>query len=115
MELNTLALALQSAFPAYGEAAHTKVAERMVKNMERAFRVEVGKDDEGCAVLRVNTNIPYKDTERWEALIGAIGAHEDLLEALERIDQLVDKMNAWNDTRDEIQTAARAAIAKAYK
>jgi hypothetical protein len=57
----------------------------------------------------------YDGSESKRRLANArlIAAAPDLLAALENIIGLVDKMDAWNDTRDEIQHAARAAIAKA--
>jgi len=93
--------ALQCLAPAYGDEAHRKVGERMVEDMNTSPNTgplaSEYVEELDIEVMRLRRE------------------NADLLAALERIDDLVNKFDAWNDTRDEIQTAARAAIAKARK
>jgi hypothetical protein len=115
----TLASALAAMAPGYSDVQHRKVAKAMEKDMQAkhtpgwGFSVsEVQEDDEGSCRVILNTDVHYNQSNA--SRVGDLAeAAPDLLAALENIIGLVDKMDAWNDTRDEIQHAARAAIAKA--
>lgn len=134
--MNTLALALQSAFPSYGEAAHRKVAERMVEDMEaqhtpgpwgvsaqpHGYSVWNVVDDEinPACIGRPVANVVggYDSVQIEEANARLIAAAPDLYLVSHLIEELSTQTRTqtdWQIEFERIATLARAAIAKARK
>lgn len=124
--MNTLALALQSAFPQYPMTAHKKAGERMEKDMKNII-VTVDRceeDDVGQTRMIVNTNCDYhRESDDWNALVSTLEAAPDLLAALERFVDIHSTgstglcifctKHRTKHTPECPMTQARAAIAKA--